>query len=86
MTSLCGGKLHRSTIDLSPPDLMQVSPKQIPLKIAGKDMELILAPYSFTSFDLLEQHIGSQDGEKLIHLQDPSTKKGSEGKDERSYQ
>ncbi|XP_048137552.1 alpha-L-arabinofuranosidase 1-like isoform X2 [Rhodamnia argentea] len=61
----------------------KVSPKQIPLESAGKDMEIILAPYSFTSFDLLEQHIGSQDGEKLIHLRDPSTEKGSEGKDER---
>lgn len=55
---------------------MQVSPKQSRVKSAGKDMQVILSPYSFTSFDLLEEYTCSQDGERLIHLQDPSTKKG----------
>ncbi|XP_030463731.2 alpha-L-arabinofuranosidase 1-like [Syzygium oleosum] len=54
----------------------KVSPKQSPLKSAGKDMQVILSPYSFTSFDLLEEYTSSQDDERLIHLQDPSTKKG----------
>lgn len=66
-TVLTSGKLMDENSFQQP---KKVAPKQIPLKSAGKDMQVTLSQYSFTSFDLLEEYTGS------AHLQDPSTKRG----------